>query len=148
MSEHILTHKHQTHKHQTHNHAASGWRIHCGVEVTELSTNKQLSLSFHPVSRGPHVPVSVNQGFPTTSGYVRLKCSARRLTLAPPRPCLWTDLVDGIFSQTSSGTQAHSQWRLSGGQEQTDAHCPRASYSMGSPRKMSLRPSMDVEPLV
>ena len=22
-------------------HAASGWRIHCGVEVTELSTNKQ-----------------------------------------------------------------------------------------------------------
>jgi hypothetical protein len=40
MSEYILTHKHQT-----HNHAASGWRIHCGVEVTELSTNKQLSLS-------------------------------------------------------------------------------------------------------
>ena len=31
-------------------HAASGWRIHCGVEVTELSTNKQLSLSL--VSRG------------------------------------------------------------------------------------------------
>jgi hypothetical protein len=28
-----------------HNHAVSGWRIHCGVEVTELSTNKQLSLS-------------------------------------------------------------------------------------------------------
>jgi hypothetical protein len=26
-------------------HAAFGWRIHCGVEVTELSTNKQLSLS-------------------------------------------------------------------------------------------------------
>ena len=25
--------------------AASGWRIHCGVEVTELSTNKQHSLS-------------------------------------------------------------------------------------------------------
>jgi hypothetical protein len=22
-----------------------GWRIHCGVEVTESSTNKQLSLS-------------------------------------------------------------------------------------------------------
>ena len=22
-------------------HAAFGWRIHCGVEVTELSTNKQ-----------------------------------------------------------------------------------------------------------
>jgi hypothetical protein len=43
MSEHILTHKHQTHKHQAHNHAASGWRIHCGVEVTELSTNKQHS---------------------------------------------------------------------------------------------------------
>ena len=40
MSEHILTHKHQT-----HNHAASGWRIHCGVEVTELSTNKQHTLS-------------------------------------------------------------------------------------------------------
>jgi hypothetical protein len=26
-------------------HAASGWRIHCGVEVTELSTNKQHTLS-------------------------------------------------------------------------------------------------------
>jgi hypothetical protein len=25
-------------------HAASGWRIHCGVEVTELNTNKQHSL--------------------------------------------------------------------------------------------------------
>jgi hypothetical protein len=25
--------------------AASGWRIHCGVEVTELSTNKQHTLS-------------------------------------------------------------------------------------------------------
>ena len=25
-------------------HAASGWRIHCGVEVTELSINKQHSL--------------------------------------------------------------------------------------------------------
>ena len=25
-------------------HAASGWRIHCGVEVTESSTNKQHSL--------------------------------------------------------------------------------------------------------
>jgi hypothetical protein len=45
MSEHILTHKHQTHKHQAHNHAASGWRIHCCVEVTELSTNKQHSLT-------------------------------------------------------------------------------------------------------
>jgi hypothetical protein len=32
-------------------HAAFGWRIHCGVEVTELSTNKQLSLS-HIVNRG------------------------------------------------------------------------------------------------
>ncbi len=50
MSEHILTHKHQTHKHQTHNHAASGWRIHCGVEVTELSTNKQHTLSLEPVT--------------------------------------------------------------------------------------------------
>ena len=45
MSEHILTHKHQTHKHQTHNHAASDWRIHCGIEVTDLSTNKQHTLS-------------------------------------------------------------------------------------------------------
>jgi hypothetical protein len=26
-------------------HAASGWSIHCGVEVTELSTNKQHTLS-------------------------------------------------------------------------------------------------------
>jgi hypothetical protein len=26
-------------------HAAFGWRIHCGVEVTELSTNKQHTLS-------------------------------------------------------------------------------------------------------
>ncbi len=48
MSEYILTHKHHTHP-----HAASGWRIHCGVEVTELSTNKQHSLSLRtrsPVS--------------------------------------------------------------------------------------------------
>jgi hypothetical protein len=44
MSEHILAHKHQAHKHQTHNHAAHGWRIHCAVEVTELSTNKQHTL--------------------------------------------------------------------------------------------------------
>jgi hypothetical protein len=29
----------------THPHAAIGWRIHCGVEVTELSTNKQHTLS-------------------------------------------------------------------------------------------------------
>ena len=48
MSEQILAHTHQVHKHQTHNHAASGWRIHCGVEVTELSTNKQHTLSEHP----------------------------------------------------------------------------------------------------
>ena len=41
MSEHILTRKHQAHEHHTHPHAAFGWRIHCGVEVTELSTNKQ-----------------------------------------------------------------------------------------------------------
>ncbi len=40
MSEHILTHKHHT-----HTYAASGWRIHCGVEVTELSTNKQHTLT-------------------------------------------------------------------------------------------------------
>jgi hypothetical protein len=45
MSEHILAHKHQVHKHQTHNHAAHGRRMHCGVEVTELSTNKQHTLS-------------------------------------------------------------------------------------------------------
>jgi hypothetical protein len=45
MSEHILIHKHKAHKHQTHNHAASCWRIDCGVEVTELSTNKQHTLS-------------------------------------------------------------------------------------------------------
>ena len=32
-------------QHHTHPHAASGWRIHWGVEVTELSTNKQHSLS-------------------------------------------------------------------------------------------------------
>jgi hypothetical protein len=43
MSEHILALKHQAHKHQTHNHTAHGWRIHCGVEVTEWSTNKQHS---------------------------------------------------------------------------------------------------------
>ncbi len=40
MSEYILTHKHHT-----NTHAVSGWRIHCGVGVTELSTNKQHSLS-------------------------------------------------------------------------------------------------------
>jgi hypothetical protein len=50
MSEHILTHKHQAHKHHTHPHAASAWCIHCGVEVTQLSTNKQLSLSSFEVT--------------------------------------------------------------------------------------------------
>jgi hypothetical protein len=55
MSEHILAHAHQVHKHQTHNHAASGWRIHCGVEVTELSTNKQHTLSHkHTDTYTPH----------------------------------------------------------------------------------------------
>jgi hypothetical protein len=39
MSEYILTHKHHT-----HTHSASGCCIHCGVEVTELSTNKQHTL--------------------------------------------------------------------------------------------------------
>ena len=52
MSEHILTHTNHTHQHQAHNHAASGWRIHCGVEVTELSTNKQHNLSRPPGRRG------------------------------------------------------------------------------------------------
>ena len=49
MSEYILAHKHHT-----HTHAASGWRIHCGVEVTELSTNKQhtLSLANRSAARG------------------------------------------------------------------------------------------------
>jgi hypothetical protein len=51
MSEHILAHKHQAHKHQTHNHAAHGWRIHCGVEVTELSTNKQHTLCIQKTLR-------------------------------------------------------------------------------------------------
>ena len=42
-------------------HAASGWRIHCGVEVTELSTNKQHSLSpprslVRDGQTGPHRP--------------------------------------------------------------------------------------------
>jgi hypothetical protein len=46
MSEHILAHKHQT-----HNHAAHGWRIHCNVEVTEWSTNKQHTLS-HMIAGG------------------------------------------------------------------------------------------------
>jgi hypothetical protein len=51
MSEHILAHKHQAHKHQTHNHAAHGSRIHCGVEVTELSTNKQHTLSLELLAK-------------------------------------------------------------------------------------------------
>ena len=46
MSEYILTHKYHT-----HTHAASGWRIHCGVEVTELSTNKQHTLSLRKLLR-------------------------------------------------------------------------------------------------
>ena len=32
-------------KQNTLPHTASGWRIHCGVEVTELSTNKQHTLT-------------------------------------------------------------------------------------------------------
>jgi hypothetical protein len=34
-------------------HAASGWRIHCGVEVTELSTHKQHTLSRASVRSKP-----------------------------------------------------------------------------------------------
>jgi hypothetical protein len=55
----------QTHTHHAHNHAASitrlrlaypltlafGWRIHCGVEVTKSSTNKQHTLSTKGVKR-------------------------------------------------------------------------------------------------
>ncbi len=33
-------------------HAAFGWRIQCGVEVTELSTNKQHSLSHYWLDPG------------------------------------------------------------------------------------------------
>ena len=38
-------------------HAASGWRIHCGVEVTELSTNKQHTfyLVLHTILSGVHM---------------------------------------------------------------------------------------------
>jgi hypothetical protein len=39
ISEHTFTHKH-THTSCTTSRG-SGWRIHCGVKVTELSTNKQ-----------------------------------------------------------------------------------------------------------
>jgi hypothetical protein len=46
MSEYILTHKHHTHP-----HTASGWSIHCGVGVTELSTIKQHSLQQLPTTR-------------------------------------------------------------------------------------------------
>ena len=59
MSEYILTHKHHTHP-----HAASGWRIHCGVEVTELSTNKQHSLKSGSL-RGPSDTIPTGK---TTSG--------------------------------------------------------------------------------
>ena len=37
---------------RTITHAASGWSIHCGVEVTELSTNKQHTLSRMPMPLG------------------------------------------------------------------------------------------------
>ena len=43
----FLAHHHYAHLH-THTSCTSrgfGWRIHCGVEVTELSTNKQHTLS-------------------------------------------------------------------------------------------------------
>jgi hypothetical protein len=46
-------------------HAASGWRIHCGVEVTELSTNKQHTLSHQqlpPLTSDAH-------GFDGTAGW-------------------------------------------------------------------------------
>jgi hypothetical protein len=36
-------------------HSAFGWRIHCGVEVTELSTNKQHTLSGAVVAEGADV---------------------------------------------------------------------------------------------
>jgi hypothetical protein len=40
-------------KSQTHHHAASGWRIHRGVEVTESSTNKQHTLSITHLQQKP-----------------------------------------------------------------------------------------------
>jgi hypothetical protein len=40
------------------NHAAHGWRIHCGVEVTELSTNKQHTLS-NSATTEPYFPNSI-----------------------------------------------------------------------------------------
>jgi hypothetical protein len=43
------------------NHAASGWRIHCGVEVTELSTNKQHTLS-HDASHFDTMKQMKNEG--------------------------------------------------------------------------------------
>ena len=76
MSEHILTHKQQTHKYQTHNHAASGWRIHCGVEITELSTNKQ-----HTLSRTQSTRSCCLQPFPRPTQYNELETPATSLGL-------------------------------------------------------------------
>jgi hypothetical protein len=79
MSEYILTHKHHTHP-----HAASGWRIHCGVEVTELSTNKQLSLSLIEDACQRKIACQNTAPFPDASTAPwRLSCS---WPLTWPRP--------------------------------------------------------------
>jgi hypothetical protein len=43
-------------------HAASGWRIHCGVEVTELSTNNQHTLSVDGFGRRKQVLCASSRG--------------------------------------------------------------------------------------
>ena len=45
--ENVRVHTYTQTPHTHTPHAASGWRIHCGVEVTELSTNKQHTLSLY-----------------------------------------------------------------------------------------------------
>jgi hypothetical protein len=54
----FLAHHHDAHLH-THKHTSCtsrgfGWRIHCGVEVTELTTNKQHTLTL-PMSQGNEI---------------------------------------------------------------------------------------------
>ena len=53
-------------------HAASGWRIHCGVEVTELSTNKQHFFSHFLLSRFGGECTGTEQRICTERGVISL----------------------------------------------------------------------------
>jgi hypothetical protein len=71
------------------------WRIHCGVEVTELSTNKQLSLSFLDKILLFWTPISLDD----ERNLIGLTVSSRTLFLSlPPSLSLSLSVQDDRFA--------------------------------------------------